>query len=198
MLPGSQPKYASVSVDERLRQGEILAGLIQVKQQLNSIGTTDFRVDLITHPFAIILTQDCELAQDFKLRSENGEAPALLENILFAETVTTLELKGKLPPGKDIWKRVIQNKDERYQCIEEVPAAFDQTSQGIPSLGCDFKRYFSVPTAEVYARIKLGQVVRRSRLITPYTEHLIQRFSFFQVRIPLPENHAVDMTDSSR
>jgi hypothetical protein len=33
----------------------------------------------------------------------------------------------------------------------------------------------------------------RSRLVTPYAEHLLSRFCDFQSRVPLPENHNVPL-----
>jgi hypothetical protein len=188
-LPGQLAKYAAVAANERLRQGEILVGLIQVRQSVNSIGSDAPQINEITHPFVVVMTQDCDLEQDSRLRTETGQGS--LVNVLFCEAMATTELKSKLPPGKDIWKRIVQNKDERYQCLEEVPAAQDTSQQGIPCLGCDLKRYFTVPTDEVYKRVELGQIMRRTRLITPYAEHLLHRFCNFQARIPLPENHDV-------
>jgi hypothetical protein len=39
----------------------------------------------------------------------------------------------------------------------------------------DFKRYFSLPTEEVYYRID-SEAKRRCRLVSPYAEHLSTRF----------------------
>ena len=191
-LPGQVVKYAAVPAGERLHQGEIIVGLIQVKQSVATIGEHELaRIDEFFHPFAIVMTQDCDLEQDFRLRGQANEKLSLLVSILFCEAATASELKGKIPQGKDIWKRVIQNKDERYQCFESIPSGQDSLAQGLPCLGCDFKRYFTVPAEEVYRRIDLKQITRRCRLITPYAEHLLNRFCSFQSRIPLPENHDV-------
>jgi len=183
-LPGQVSKYTPVAAADRLHQGEILAGLIQVRQTLVTIGTENAQIQETIFPFVIVLTQDCDLEQGF-----TGK----LGNVLLCEAVPTAELKSKVPPGKDIWKRVIQNKDERYQCFESVPAELDSAGQGIPSLGCDFKLFFTVPADEVYKRIELQQITRRTRLVTPYAEHLLYRFCHFQARVPLPENHEVPL-----
>jgi hypothetical protein len=187
-------KYIAVQPGERLHQGEVLQGLIQVRQSLKTIsGDGPPQLDEIVHPFAIVMTQDCDLEQDFNFRTGTVQGSSPLANILFCEAMATADFKAKVPQGKDIWKRVIQNKDERYQCLEAVPPGQDLAGTGIPSLGCDFKRYFTVPAEEVYYRIKLSQVARRSRLITPYAEHLLSRFCIFQSRVPLPENHEVPL-----
>lgn len=206
-------KYAAIAAGERLHQGEILTELVRVRQSLDSIGTKDIGVDEVTHPYLIVMTQDCDLAQDadardvqakaannqsllndpeFKRKLDN--APKLrIENVLFCEAMSTSDMKNSVPPGKDIWKRIIQNKDERYQCLEAVPPAQDLVGQGMPSLGCDFKRFVTIPIDEVYRRLELNPTLRRARLLTPYAEHLLHRFCNFQSRIPLPENHEVQL-----
>jgi hypothetical protein len=204
-------KYTAVASGERLHQGEILTGLVRVRQSLVSIGSHDISVDEITHPYLIVMTQDCDLAQDadarelqataakdqsllndleFKKKLDN--APKLkIENVLFCEAMSTSEMRSNLPPGKDIWKRIIQNKDERYQCLEAVPPPQDLAKEGIPSLGCDFKRFVTIPIDGVYRRLEIEPTLRRTRLLTPYAEHLLHRYCNFQCRIPLPESHEV-------
>jgi len=209
-LPGQVSKYTAVATTDRLHQGEVIAGLVCLRQSLNSIGTAEIAVDEITQPFLIVLTQDCDLAQDaearsiekraaddqaqlndpdFKRRFENA-SKLKIQNVLFCEAMPTSEMKLIVPSGKDIWKRIIQNKDERYHCLESVPAGQDMAGQGMPSLGCDFKRFLTISTDDVYRRFELNQG-RRTRLLTPYVEHLLHRFCHFQARIPLPENHDI-------
>jgi hypothetical protein len=199
-LPAQMAKYAAVPQGDRLRQGEILAGVVQVCQSLATIGEPEIQVEEITYPYVIVLTQDCDLEQDAQLRQKANQDSGdwadtggrqKLKSVLLCEAFPVADLKSMLPPGKDIWKRVIQNKDERYQCIESVPPDLDAANLGIPSLGCDFRRFFTVPADELYRRLDLKRMPRRSRLLTPYAEHLQHRFCSFQARIPLPENHEV-------
>lgn len=75
---------------------------------------------------------------------------------------------------------------ERYQVLEEVPAEKDLLGEGVPSLGLDFKRIFTVPTDEIYRRIELNHARRRFHLTSPYLEHLISRFTHYQGRVALP------------
>jgi hypothetical protein len=212
-LPGEVPKYSSIAPGDRLHQGELLTGLLRIRQSLDTVGTQDIRVDEITHPVLVVMTQDCDLAQDFDARTVEAEAaqdptrlndpdfkkmldsaPKLeIENVLLCEAMLTADMKNNVPPGKDIWKRIIQNKDERYQCLEAIPAEQDSQSAGLLSVGCDFKRFLTIPADEVYKRIQANPAVRRSRLLTPYVEHLLHRFCNFQARIPLPENHDVPL-----
>ncbi len=139
-------------------------------------------------------SQDATRVNDTAFKKNFDNAPKLkIENVLFCEAMPTGDMKSILPPGKDIGKRIIQNKDERYHCLEACPSEEDLTAQGLPSLGCDFKRFFTMPADEVLKRIELAPAARRTRLITPYSEHLLHRFCNFQARIPLPENHDVPL-----
>jgi hypothetical protein len=131
---------------------------------------------------------------DAEFQKKHTSAPKYkIDNILFCELVPTATLKASAAQQKELWKRVTQNLDARFHCLEAAPVDCDSIGQGLPSLGCDFKRFFTVPTDEVYKRIELRQIVRRCYLTTPYAEHLLQRFYNFLGRIPLPENHEVPL-----
>ncbi|MDP9174676.1 MAG: hypothetical protein M3O30_12535 [Planctomycetota bacterium] len=154
-------------------------------------------MDEKVHIYAMVLTQDCDLESDFRGRPQDSEGHQCIPNVLLCEAIETETLKGRVPSGKDIWKRIIQNKDERYHCLECVPAEHDLEGSGMCSIGIDFKRYFTVPTDEIYRRIEIGQARRRCVLITPYAEQLLDRFFHFQARIPIPENHDVMLSSSA-
>jgi hypothetical protein len=191
-MPDPQTKYARSLNGERLWQGEILSNLIQARVSLDSVGSPDPpKVDEMTHPFAVVLTQDCDLLTDYNLRFRRATTGSEIPNILFCEVTTAESLRARLNPGSQNWKRIIQNKDERYQCLEGVPIDQDAAGHGADPLGIDFKRYFTIPTDEVYKRLELGQVDRRSRLISPYLEQFATRFFYYQYRVALPENHDV-------
>ena len=88
-----------------------------------------------------------------------------------------------------IWAKIKQNKDERYHFFEKIETNHDLYDESIGELVIDFKRYFSLPTDELYMRILSGETKRRCRLVTPYLEHLSSRFAYFQGRVALPEDH---------
>jgi len=111
-----------------------------------------------------------------------------LPNVLLCEVSSATELKGAVPLGKDIWKRIIQNKDERYQFLQGVPPLLDATKEGLPELGIDFRRYFGIPTDELYEQFNL-RARRRCRLISPYKEHFMNRYAHFIARVALPSDH---------
>jgi hypothetical protein len=181
---------------EAVRQAEIICNLLQFRVDPRSIAEGELAFEQIEHEFAVVLTQDCDLVQDFELRRQASEAgrptgeidSKLLPNVLLCELVTDASLFAALTPGSDIKKRVRQNKDERYQYLCAVPTACDAAGTGLPALGVDFKRHFTIPTEELYAQVS-QRAGRRCRLKSPYLEHLAIRFSSFLSRVALPVNH---------
>ncbi len=187
-------KYAP-STDGALRQGEILTNLKQFKLNIESIRLGKPLAEPIIHPFAIIMTQDCDCEQDFKPRNDGIVSASTIPSILFCEIVEAESLrnrdkgKSKIDINSEVWKQVRINKNERYHFLEAIPNTADILGDGLPELALDFKRYFTIPTDEVYYRIEIGEAKRRCRLVSPYLEHLTSRFNYFQSRIALPEDH---------
>jgi hypothetical protein len=186
--------YVKVEVDGPLRQSEILTNVVQQRQSLRTFGAAIPELQAIRHPYAIVITQDCDLEQDFKARRAGSTEPTatdkLIPNVLLLEAITVTDLLPRLS-GNDIRRRVRQNKDERYHVLEKVETAHDVEGIGLPALGADFKRYFTVPTDELYAQLN-SNAKRRTCLASPYLEHLTKRFADFQSRVALPKEHKID------
>ena len=91
----------------------------------------------------------------------------------------------------ETWKRIEQNKEERFQFLQKIPPEADRLKEGLPEMAIDFKRYFTIPTEEVYLRFRL-EAQRRCRLASPYLEHLALRFGYYQMRVGLPADHYSD------
>lgn len=188
--------YLPSNPEAALRQGEILTNVVQVKIDAESIGAEGgYQASDVIHPYAIVVSQDCDLDWDYKAR-EQATPPnqavsqdKLLPNILFCEVTTAEALKGRKEIHSSIWSRIKINKDERYHFLQKVEPDHDALYEGLPELGIDFKRYFSIPTEEVYARLKNNETQRRCCLASPYLEHFSLRFSHFQCRVALPEDH---------
>lgn len=122
------------------------------------------------HYFAIILSQGCDLLWDYEAAAK-GES-AELNGVLVYELEPAEKARAKIK-GKDIWKRIRQNKDERYHFLEAAPAALDLCREGLPDLMLDFKRCFSLPAKEIYRQTAQPNAAkRRCRLEMPYREHL--------------------------
>lgn len=170
-----------------LCQGEILSGLIRIRLDLAKYGESETSIVEVTHPYALVLSQACDLSQDFRSRCDGK--PEQLPEVLFCQVHTAEELKDSGGLNTGLWSRVKINRDERYHFLEKVPAECDSRGEGLPELGVDFKRYFTLPTAEVYRRLEGGQTLRRTALCTPYLEHLSSRFAYFLSRVGLPREH---------
>lgn len=178
-----------------LRQGEILTDVIQRRRSFRSLSLATPEIDEIRHPYSIVVTQDCDLEQDHTARTgttpQKNPNDKLIPNLLLVQAVTVVELIAGLPKGKDILRRVVQNKDERYHVFEKVVPTQDALGQGLPALGADFKRYFTVPTDELYAQLGSG-ARRRTQLNSTYLEHFGQRFAAYLSRVALPKEHQVE------
>lgn len=170
-----------------LRQGEVLSGVIQHTLAVETFGTEELEVVPVEHPFAIIASQDCDLEQDFA--SADGVGSALPSTLMF-EVIPITTLVAQIAAGRDIRKRILQNVDLRYHVMEAIPNNVDAAKEGIASIGIDFKRYFTVPTRELYAQLAHG-CRRRSILESPYLEHFAARATAYNSRIALPADHVV-------
>ncbi|MCY4466814.1 MAG: hypothetical protein OXE46_14885 [Chloroflexi bacterium] len=180
-----------------MRQGELLSNVVQLFVELHTIAQESPRAIRRNHAFAYVLSQDCDLDWDFNSRTKPDARDRTIPSILLCEAMPAISaarqiiaVDGSKNTDKSrIWRRVKQNKDERYQFFSKVESSLDLQEQGIDELVIDFKRYFSVPTGELYKRIELGETHRRCRLRSPYLEHLSSRFAFYLSRVALPEDY---------
>lgn len=193
--------FSPSSADGVLRQGEIVSDVIQVHLRAESLGAEagDVELEEKVHPYALILTQDCDLDWDFKARAaqpgdqrqENKRQAKLVPNVMLCELATTEALRPRLAGG-DVLKRIRNNQDERYHCLPAISSAKDRAGEGLPELVADFKRVFSIPTDEVYLRLGLG-MRRRALLQSPFLQHLSARFGYYCLRVALPENTPAEL-----
>ena len=168
--------YSKKELDQELRQAEIISDLIQHRY--------DSELDEVKaefHRYVIVVTQDCDLLQDYKDQ---------LNNVLLYKAEPASDVRTMVPPGSDIWKRIIQNKDERYHLLEAIGTEDDCVGKGVPALIIDFRRFFTLPAVEVYRQFaRLDGAKRRCRLEMPYREHFQVRLAFYFQRVMIPEPH---------
>ncbi len=176
-----------------LRQGEIVTNLIRFaarSYKLTEGATYDLNFSSIEHPFSIIMSQDCDLDQDYNARFGADDQPKeqnKISSLLFCDMIEAAALRPRF--NSDEWSKVKSNQVIRYQFIEEVPRCSDNKRKGLPELTADFKQYYSVPTEYFYWLVTQGIAQRRTKLRSPYMEHFVQRFMTFHLRIALPEQH---------
>lgn len=193
-------KYEQAPPAGEFRQGEILADVFEYRP-IDPVGCraagTTIDVAPVAHALTIIVTQDCDLLSDFNRRSEGSlEHQNILHHILLCDIFKEDEIRSRLPPGSEPWKRVRQNQDERYHCVVAGPigeeicedcAPGDRPAiYALPSLYLDFKRILSIPTGDLYRALETGESRRLALLPSHYMYDLIHRLYSFLSRIGLP------------
>lgn len=169
--------YTIEGMQRELNQAEILGNLAQYVYDPASGRATESY-----HPFTVVLSQDCDLAQAF-------DNPATVNEVLVFEVHTEEEVRAAVQGGKD-FDRLVKNLNERFQYLEAVPPELDLSGLGTPPLFIDFKRFFAVRPSEVYRQCTLAHgAQRRCRLQSPYREHLQARAAFYLQRVMLPHMH---------
>lgn len=185
--------YARSPGNGPLRQGEILTDIVQSLLTLESVGTDTPAIEEIDHPVAIIASQDCDLEQDFAAKRQGK--PEQLPSILLYEVIEAQTLL-KNQPGNDVRRPIANNKNERYHVLQAVKKELDALEQGLPDLGIDFRRYFTIRTEELYRQLGTGK--RRCVLRSPYLEHFCTRAAAFQCRVALPADHQLTLPPGTR
>jgi hypothetical protein len=177
---------------QRISQGDIYKDIDYIEYVSEKSGIVE--VSSITFPLVIVLTQDCDLAQDHSTRKNIEKisphdkwlisvlvAPLYNAQHFFSgEHLSELALEMQvIDKNKTPGKMIIQNKNPRYHYI-----SFPEESLIIPSV-IDFKHYFSVNIQYLYRLKKSNFVCSVSSL---YREDISQRFASFLARIGLPNN----------
>ncbi|RRI02377.1 hypothetical protein EH240_13040 [Mesorhizobium tamadayense] len=181
----TSPVYAPVDQSGELRQGEILSNVAQ-----HIFDAESETVNTVFHPYAIIASQDCDLLQEFEKTSAGEERT--LNSVLLYEAFPTDVIKPLLAPGSEYWKRVHQNTNDRYHCLEAAPAFVDLLGIGLPDLVIDFKKFFAVASADIAHQVRcFDPLQRRCRLEMPYREHFQSRLAFYLQRVALPYPHKI-------
>lgn len=140
-------------------------------------------------PYIIILTQDCDLEQDFRYRTtimKNNDK--LLQSILvcpaygwqdFIQGDHLKDFKLKMERINSNQRNLIKNQQvPRYHYLE-----IDSENQ-TPALVIDFKHYYTLPVEFLRYIYKKHYVSSMNEL---FRESLSQRFSYYLSRIGLPE-----------
>ena len=174
----------------RVCQGDILRDVEHIEHVHEASGVIE--VSKIVFPLVIVLTQDCDLEQDYRVRwsrkkvSNNDKmlfsvlvAPLYnVEHVYGGEHLSDLEMRMQTiiknrTPGNSL--RL--NETARYHYLE-----FPDELQIVPSV-IDFKHYFSVHITYL-KRIKMRHFV--CKVAELYREDISQRFANFLSRIGLP------------
>ena len=199
-----QERYAKHSLS-RLCQGDLF---VQLPLNLFVSNSEGGAVVEYTFPYAVLVSQDCDLEQEFRARlkqetaAANGTPPPPFSSFqpnvlvlpafrdeLLHQGIHLKEIYGVTAPklDRDIWKRVVSNNDERYHTLEEA------RSLNIPQLVIDFKTYLSVPKENLEKLLADHYVATINEL---FRENLAIRFANYMSRIALPELASTSATSS--
>lgn len=178
------------SSQPRLAQGDILRDVEHVEYVLVKDGVVE--LSKIIFPMVIVLTQDCDLAQDHTFRSPEENKPNQdkyllsvllaplynIEQVFSGEHLRDLGL-AMTPIKKNSTQanNIKNNETPRFHYLEfeiDVPA--------VPSV-IDFKHYFSCNVEHLKEHKKNNFVCQLGDL---YRENVSQRYSNFLSRIGLP------------
>jgi hypothetical protein len=174
----------------RISQGDIYKDVEFIENVLEKHGI--FQISKVIFPYVIVLTQDCDLEQDSKVRynkikAQNQDKLILsvlvapiynVEQVYVGEHLTQLKIKMQLiNRGSSPGQNLRNNQTPRYHFLD-----FSPDSLLSPSV-IDFKHYFSVHVE--YLRGKKSDFVCS---VSPlFREDISQRFASYLGRIGLPE-----------
>lgn len=175
----------------RLAQGDVLRDVEYIEYATEESGVIE--VSKIIFPLVIVLTQDCDLAQDDDFRSPDTVKPTQdkwLMSVLVAPLYNyehicggnhLAELSMNMVPlnslGKTAANNLKNNETPRYHYL-----VFPETVPAPPSV-IDFKHYFAVNVLHLKKLKAKNFVCQVSDL---YREDISHRFASFLARIGLP------------
>ena len=176
----------------RLSQGDILQEVVVANSRLVVASGQPDRLDVseISYPYVVVLTQECDLEQDFASRqAPDGKPDQCIPTILLAPAYLSESLREGThlsELGYEVerinstrWRPLTLNINERYHFLARG------LQYGVPDLVVDFKHYFTLPRDECYSDFANGDHYVAS-LAVPYREHLSSRFCNYLSRIALP------------
>lgn len=174
---------------ERLFQGDILQDFVYPERV--EVIKTKIRVKKRYLPYFVVLTQDCDLEQDYKSRTfPRKTQDAYLQSILVCPAyqaqklrngnhLEDLDLKMQYQ-NSDKWSDIKDDKNPRYQYLPEV----QNENYHVPELTIDFKHYYCIPHDLIYEDFQKHYLASINEL---FRESLSQRFAQYISRIGLPE-----------
>lgn len=167
----------------RFYQGDI------IKDLSFAIGDTgkEIELDIIGLKYAVVLSQDCDIKQDFDARKDNKGNDKYLKSLLVCPAFDIEEFAQgthfdgwKMEPFNNKKIDKLKNNDE-YKRYHYLPS--DQKYY-IPELVLDFKHFFTLPRDYLYKKKKKIYLMSLSEI---FREEVSQRFANYLSRIGLPE-----------
>ncbi|MBN2181320.1 MAG: hypothetical protein JW715_05360 [Sedimentisphaerales bacterium] len=174
----------------RISQGDIYRNVDYIEYVAEKSGQIE--VSIITFPLIVVLSQDCDLEQDFRFRYGRPRpkthdkfllsvlvAPLYnAEYVFTGEHLSELEIKmQEISRGRTPGEFIKNNQNPRYHFVD-----FPEDIPIVPSI-IDFKHYFSVNIEYLKKEKKQDFICRIPKL---YREDLSHRYASFLSRIGIP------------
>lgn len=176
----------------RISQGDIYRDVEHIEYVSEKSGVVE--ISKVIFPLVIVLTQDCDLEQEHRVRWSKNKKPSShdkwlisvliaplynAEHVYQGEHLSDLEMvMQKINKGKTQGKNLRNNETPRYHYLE-----FPENVPIVASV-IDFKHYFSVNVKYLRAIKTNNFVCSVSEL---FREDISHRFSSYLARIGLPE-----------
>jgi hypothetical protein len=176
----------------RICQGDIFRDIEFIEYVTEKSGIIE--VSKIVFPLVVVLTQDCDLEQDYKLRWSRVDKKKTQDKWLLSVLVAPLYNEEHVYQGKHLseldltMEPISRSKSPgKYLRTNQLPRYhYLEFSDDIPLVSSiiDFKHYFSV-------NVKYLKKIKTSNFICSvsnlYREDMSHRFASFLARIGLPD-----------
>lgn len=193
--------YIKKDVFDRYYQGDILRDIkivewadeVYIEEDIKGEKHKEKNIEIRERiiPYSVIVTQDCDLEQDYDNRKdkESADNDKYIHTILLCQAhlseklrggthLEELKIKTRHIPSAE-WKQLIHNHMYRYHSLEEAP------DLQMPSLIIDFKHYFSILRNVLYTEEYSNR--RIATISALFRDNLSIRYAQYLSRIGLPD-----------
>ena len=172
--------------------GDILTDVEYVIFQKEAENDKKINEILVTYPYSIVLTQDCDLEQDYgcrnTLKKERNSEDKLITSILLCPVFNAADFKSgqhlsdigliSSPWGGELWSSIKSNNHKRFYFLNQ-----DSISK-LPDLIIDFKNFFTISSDSLYDVYEEKHCTSVKNL---FREDISHRFAHYNSRIGLPK-----------
>ena len=156
----------------RLRQGDVL---FNVPRVLNFSEPDKFEIGLVE--FSVVITPDCDMERIWTSKGTDNKSE--FSNVLLLEGTTQENISAAA------WGKIKKHELMSAHAFEKCPSESDSEGIGFPKLTFNFKKVFGLPPDTLFQYIDAGIVRRRASLLSPFRDHLVQRYAGFAGRVAL-------------
>lgn len=173
----------------RIWQGDILRDIEYIEWITENPEEEKLQIPKIQLPYIVVLTQDCDLEQDYNSKQDNNREneDKFLQSILVCPAYMATSVKEgthlkdyglnrqRIPSNQ--FGEVKKNHMYRYHYLES------DIELQIPEMVIDFKQYYTIPRDKLYEFYKTKYLATINYL---FRESLSKRFAYYLSRIGLP------------